>query len=87
MLISWKKFEAVGEYLIYGTSMQKPQLVKGNMQLFSVEQQRSQALEAHAAAFASFKVCAFSWIMFFYSMFQELKNPSWRLHDIPMIFS
>ncbi|XP_062073293.1 zinc finger CCCH domain-containing protein 26-like [Humulus lupulus] len=31
-------------------------LVKGNMQLFSVEQQRSQALEAHAAAFAQFKV-------------------------------
>jgi hypothetical protein len=30
--------------------------VKGNMQLFSVEQQRSQALEAHAASFASFKV-------------------------------
>jgi hypothetical protein len=36
---------------------QRPQLVKGNMQLFSVEQQRSQALEAHAASFASFKVC------------------------------
>ncbi|KAJ3703117.1 hypothetical protein LUZ61_006822 [Rhynchospora tenuis] len=35
---------------------EKPQLVKGNMQLFSVEQQRSQALEAHAASFASFKV-------------------------------
>lgn len=29
------------------------------MQLFSVEQQRSQALEAHAAAFASFKVSCF----------------------------
>lgn len=27
------------------------------MQLFSVDQQRSQALEAHAASFASFKVC------------------------------
>lgn len=35
---------------------QRPQLVKGNMQLFSVDQQRSQALESHAAAFASFKV-------------------------------
>ncbi|KAL5997903.1 hypothetical protein ACLOJK_008837 [Asimina triloba] len=35
---------------------ERPQLVKGNMQLFSVDQQRSQALEAHAAAFASFKV-------------------------------
>ncbi|KAL7229187.1 hypothetical protein ACSBR2_007811 [Camellia fascicularis] len=37
-------------------SPEKPQLVKGNMQLYSVDQQRSQALEAHAAAFASFKV-------------------------------
>ncbi|KVI04842.1 Armadillo-type fold [Cynara cardunculus var. scolymus] len=37
-------------------SPEKPQLVKGNMQLFSVDQQRSQALEAHAASFASFKV-------------------------------
>ncbi|XP_063938999.1 clathrin heavy chain 1-like isoform X9 [Daucus carota subsp. sativus] len=35
---------------------QRPQLVKGNMQLFSVDQQRSQALEAHAASFASFKI-------------------------------
>jgi len=35
---------------------QRPQLVKGNMQLFSVDQQRSQALEAHAASFATFKV-------------------------------
>ncbi|RVX03194.1 Clathrin heavy chain 1 [Vitis vinifera] len=34
----------------------RPQLVKGNMQLFSVEQHRSQALEAHAASFATFKV-------------------------------
>lgn len=32
-------------------SPERPQLVKGNMQLFSVEQKRSQALEAHAAAF------------------------------------
>lgn len=37
-------------------SPERPQLVKGNMQLFSVDQQRSQALEAHAASFASFKV-------------------------------
>ncbi|PON78992.1 Clathrin, heavy chain [Parasponia andersonii] len=35
---------------------ERQQLVKGNMQLFSVDQQRSQALEAHAAAFAQFKV-------------------------------
>ncbi|KAM3375864.1 clathrin heavy chain 1 isoform X1 [Capsicum galapagoense] len=35
---------------------ERPQLVKGNMQLYSVDQQRSQALEAHAAAFASFRV-------------------------------
>ncbi|XP_062112195.1 clathrin heavy chain 1-like isoform X2 [Humulus lupulus] len=36
---------------------ERQNLVKGNMQLFSVEQQRSQALEAHAAAFAQFKLC------------------------------
>lgn len=36
--------------------LQRPQLVKGNMQLFSIDQQRSQALEAHAASFAQFKV-------------------------------
>jgi len=34
----------------------RPQLVKGNMQLFSVAQQRSQALEAHAAAFCTHQV-------------------------------
>ena len=38
---------------------QRPQLVKGNLQLFSVDQQRSQALEAHAASFAQYKVCNF----------------------------
>ena len=36
--------------------MRRPQLVKGFMQLFSVEQKRSQALEAHAAAFSTIKV-------------------------------
>ncbi|TQD83381.1 hypothetical protein C1H46_031091 [Malus baccata] len=35
---------------------ERPQLVKGNLQLFSVDQQRSQALEAHAASFAQYKV-------------------------------
>ncbi|KAL6838211.1 hypothetical protein ACP4OV_031973 [Aristida adscensionis] len=34
----------------------RPQLLKGNMQLFSVDQQSSQAHEAHAASFATFKV-------------------------------
>ena len=34
----------------------RPQLVKGYMQLYSVEQKRSQALEAHAAAFSTLKV-------------------------------
>ncbi|KAG6533335.1 hypothetical protein ZIOFF_007202 [Zingiber officinale] len=43
-------------YVVYEISHLRPQLVKGNMQLFSVDQQRSQALEAHAASFASFKV-------------------------------
>jgi len=32
---------------------ERPQLVKGYMQLYSVEQARSQALEAHAAAFTT----------------------------------
>ncbi|CAI5943490.1 unnamed protein product, partial [Closterium sp. NIES-64] len=35
---------------------ERPQLVKGNMQLFSVDEQKSQALEAHVAAFASVKM-------------------------------
>lgn len=35
---------------------ERPQLAKGFMQLFSVEQQKSQPLEAHAAAFASIKL-------------------------------
>lgn len=34
---------------------ERPQLAKGFMQLYSFEQQKSQALEAHAAAFASIK--------------------------------
>lgn len=46
------------------TCLQRPQLVKGNMQLFSVDQQRSQALEAHAAAFAQFKVRKFTYLTF-----------------------
>ncbi|KAL5063601.1 hypothetical protein RYX36_025338, partial [Vicia faba] len=37
-------------------SPERPQLVKGNMQLFSVDQQHSQALEAHAASFSQLKV-------------------------------
>uniref|UniRef100_A0A803NBW5 Clathrin heavy chain n=1 Tax=Chenopodium quinoa TaxID=63459 RepID=A0A803NBW5_CHEQI len=37
-------------------SPERPQLVKGSMQLYSLDQQRSQALEAHAASFASYKV-------------------------------
>jgi clathrin heavy chain len=34
---------------------ERPQLVKGNMQLYSVDQKRSQALEAHAASFINFQ--------------------------------
>ncbi|KAF9597990.1 hypothetical protein IFM89_023475, partial [Coptis chinensis] len=43
----------------YCSAFLRPQLVKGNMQLFSVDQQRSQALEAHAASFAATVVSAF----------------------------
>lgn len=35
---------------------ERPQLVKGFMQLYSVEQARSQALEAHAAAFTTLQL-------------------------------
>ncbi len=35
----------------------RPQLARGVMQLFSIEQQKSQPLEAHAAAFSTVKVC------------------------------
>lgn len=41
-------------------AQERPALVKGNMQLFSVDQQRSQALEAHAAAFASIEALSSS---------------------------
>lgn len=41
--------------------------MKGNMQLYSVDQKRSQALEAHAASFASFKVNSF--LQFFFYIF------------------
>lgn len=34
---------------------ERPQLARGFMQLFSVDQQKSQPLEAHAAAFATVK--------------------------------
>lgn len=42
-------------------------MVKGNMQLFSVDQQRSQALEGHAASFATFKVPFHVMLIFIYS--------------------
>ena len=38
-----------------GSYFCRPALVKGYMQLYSVEQKRSQALEAHAAAFSTIK--------------------------------
>lgn len=38
--------------------VRRPQLAKGFMQLYSFEQAKSQALEAHAAAFATIKVRA-----------------------------
>lgn len=49
---------------------QRPQLVKGNMQLFSVDQQRSQALEAHAASFATFKVVRCSMLFMISEVFR-----------------
>lgn len=38
-----------------GRPLCRPQLVKGFMQLYSVDQKRSQALEAHAAAFSQLR--------------------------------
>ena len=57
--------------------VQRPQLVKGNMQLFSVDQQRSQALEAHAAVFAQFKVRNPNYSL---SPVHSMMKPSWYLY-------
>ena len=47
--------------------------MKGNMQLFSVDQQRSQALEAHAASFATFKVSvSYPSLLFLFYLFLVL---------------
>lgn len=50
--------------------------MKGNMQLFSVEQHRSQALEAHAASFATFKVQTFLLTYFFVASHLDIKMMS-----------
>ncbi|KAK2982510.1 hypothetical protein RJ640_026353 [Escallonia rubra] len=66
---------------------QRPQLVKGNMQLFSVDQQRSQALEAHAAAFASFKVTGnenFSILISFATKSSNAGQTTSKLHVIEL---
>ncbi|XLT28332.1 hypothetical protein HN873_059624, partial [Arachis hypogaea] len=47
--------DAFGDAALELGKLLKPQLMKGNMQLYSMDQQCSQALEAHAASFAQFK--------------------------------
>ncbi|XP_071711634.1 clathrin heavy chain 1-like isoform X2 [Rutidosis leptorrhynchoides] len=42
--------------VLIGISTRSPESVKGNMQLFSVENRRSQVFEAHAASFTSLQV-------------------------------
>ena len=58
-IISYKASEDMQWFTLIGIARgdaANPALVKGNMQLFSVAQQRSQALEAHMAAFATHQV-------------------------------
>ena len=52
----------------------RPQLVKGTMKLFSVDQQRNQALEGHAATFATLRVCISIYIMHYVLYFLILKS-------------
>ena len=55
-IISYRASEDMQWFTLVGIAPgnpARPALVKGNMQLYSVAQSRSQALEAHAAAFAT----------------------------------
>ena len=55
-IISYKASEDMQWFTLIGIAAgdaSRPALVKGNMQLYSVAQQRSQALEAHMAAFTT----------------------------------
>lgn len=58
-IISYKASEDMQWFTLIGIAQgdaSRPALVKGNMQLYSVAQQRSQALEAHMASFATHQV-------------------------------
>ena len=58
-IISYKASEDMQWFTLIGIAAgdaSRPALVKGNMQLYSVAQQRSQALEAHMAAFTTHQV-------------------------------
>ncbi len=58
-IISYKASADMQWFTLIGIAQgdaSRPALVKGNMQLFSVAQQRSQALEAHMASFATHQV-------------------------------
>ena len=58
-IISYKASKDMQWFALIGIApgdQSRPALVKGNMQLYSAAQQRSQALEAHGAAFGTFLV-------------------------------
>ena len=58
-IISYKASEDMQWFTLIGIAQgdaSRPALVKGNMQLYSVAQQRSQPLEAHMAAFTTHQV-------------------------------
>ena len=58
-IISYKANQDMQWFALIGIApgdASRPALVKGNMQLYSMAQQRSQALEAHGASFGTFHV-------------------------------
>ena len=58
-IISYKASQDMQWFALIGIApgdASRPALVKGNMQLYSTAQQRSQALEAHGATFGTFHV-------------------------------
>mmetsp|Transcript_40808 Transcript_40808/g.97020 ORF Transcript_40808/g.97020 Transcript_40808/m.97020 type:complete len:1701 (-) Transcript_40808:29-5131(-) len=62
---------------------ERPQLVKGFMQLYSMEQSRSQALDAHAACFSTLKATGGTVIAFAQKMMKEGQMVS-KMHVIEL---
>lgn len=60
-LVAYLEMASVADHMLLSAAclfapVCRPQLARGLMQLFSIEQQKSQPLEAHAAAFSTVKV-------------------------------